>query len=176
MNIQQINQTGQDISAFVITAIVMVLSTTTLWTVSSKLTAFRRELVDSREKTRRERPLYAPPFSWKEKLFFVDWSFYPVSNRIQWYLHLGYWHFMWKKKILQPLRPKQQTEDFSTYSSERNGHGTPRERSVPMSELDAEESRIGGSAPSVQSDAEHERAQSPANQDQVAVLPADQSP
>jgi hypothetical protein len=76
MNIQQINGTGQDISAFGITTAVLLLITLLLWFLLSTLTAFRKRLTEAQE-----RYSFAS-LLWVEKLLLVNFNTDRVGRTI----------------------------------------------------------------------------------------------
>ena len=93
MNVQQINQTGNEIRMFLIPSAALVLSSLLLWVVSSSFAVYRRELVnrfvESGKSSFEER-------TWQERLLFVDLSATRVKE--SWL----YWSVIWP--FMHPMK------------------------------------------------------------------------
>ena len=85
MNVQQINETGHDISTFIITSVVMVVSVMFVWAASAKFTSSRNKVIDRDWQDYKE----MGPRSLKEKLLFVDVS----TDRLR------YWRGLWLREF-----------------------------------------------------------------------------
>ena len=71
MNVQQINQTGPDITAFAITAVIMIACALLLWAIFGALTSYRRSVV-SEFNAKGMKPWDAR--SWRERILFVGFT------------------------------------------------------------------------------------------------------
>ena len=108
MNIQQINESGHDIRAFVATSFVMLLSTLLLWVACYSYISVRRKIAQRYPESQKQ---YTHTRTWKENILFIDVK---EIRHHKLYRTLSWW--LWKVEFFFKYT------GFSFFKRQKSGH------------------------------------------------------